>query len=121
MIDRIVIAQTSLVALWVVALSSTISCDGDAFDTNGVLTRAEFRCLAVSESMRTIAPARLERKRVQTARIDRLLGLELDILDRAKLLSERAVLAQEIAFYLSCTNNIFSDNDYKNLQTTYIL
>jgi hypothetical protein len=94
-----------------VVLGAVASCDTPGFDTNGVLTRSEFHCLTVSESMRTIAPARLERKRVQVTRIERLLLLNLDDLDNAKLLAERAVLTQEIEetrFLYDCAETYYA-------------
>lgn len=93
------------------ALVALASCGKAGFDTEGVLDRWQFRCLAASESMRTIAPARLERKTLQLARIDRLLGHKLEVLDDAKLRTERAVLVQELEdanFLYECAETYYA-------------
>jgi len=66
-----------------------------AVDPSDLLDRQTFKCLAASESMRTIGFARHKRKTTQITRIERLLEEKLEDLDRAKLQSERAILAWE--------------------------
>ncbi len=100
-------------ALCAVATLALLSgCSNAEFDTSGVLSRWEFRCLAVSESMRTIGPSRIDRKKVQLARIDRLLKRDdLEKLDAAKLHSERAVLVQELEdaqFLYDCSETYYA-------------
>jgi len=68
---------------------------GGMVDSAELLDRESFRCLAASESMRTIGDARHKRKAAQIVRIERLLTHDLEDLDRAKLKSEKAILAWE--------------------------
>lgn len=101
--------RTAIFAVTAVAL--LVGCSKSGFDTDGVLNRWQFRCLSVSESMRTIGPARLDRKKVQLARIDRLVKLDLEVLDAAKLRTERAVLIQELEetqFLYDCAETYYA-------------
>lgn len=62
-----------------------------------LLSRDDFRCLAVSESFRTVAANRIKRKSRQVARIERLVAIEnLEPLDEAKLRAELAILSWEV-------------------------
>jgi hypothetical protein len=87
-----------------------------ALDPGALMDMQTFHCLAVGESMRTIGYTRAQRKEKQLKRIDRLLREELDELDAAKLRSERAILAWEIAdarFQRGCAEAYFAPGSTK--------
>lgn len=91
------VSAALIVILALVASGFYLWRRSQVLDPGELMDMQTFHCLAVGESMRTIGYTRAQRKEKQLGRIDRLLREELDELDAAKLRSERAILAWEIA------------------------
>jgi len=84
---------------------------GPSVDASTLIDHEDFQCYAVSESARTVAMARIDRKQLQVRRMERLLGTgKLDELDHAKLQAELAIVVwdlEEARFQRECAEAYF--------------
>lgn len=119
------LAIVFIIALAVAVGLYVVQHAGPSVDPESLIDHEDFECYAVSESARTVAAARIDRKRIQVGRMERLLATDkLDPLDHAKLRAELAIVMwdlEEARFQRDCAEAYFkpgSTHLRKTFETT---